>query len=193
MTPRNSKSRGCDGRGWRALCSERGAAGAWLRETGSLTRRLQQSGTIAVRLLCPELRRPLGDERRMLHLPASRVVPVSEVALGVQDRAVVYAYTAATPPALRLLRRVGRRALATVLFTDPRVVAGPLYYRHLDARHALYRAAAAWCEDGVPRRLATRRALFVRGAARLLVTEMFLPGLQTPADRRLSPTLDCCR
>ncbi len=193
MTPRNRKSRGCDGRGWRALCTERGAAGAWLRETGSITRRLQHSGTTIVRLLCQELRRPLDDERRVLQLRAGRVVPVREVVLSVQDRAVVYAHTAANPAALRLLRRVGRRALATVLFTDPRVVAGPLYYRHLDARHALYRAAASWCEDRVPRRLAARRALFARGAARLLVTEVFLPCLEAPADRRLSPTLESCR
>lgn len=74
----------------------------------------------------------------------------------------------------------GRRPLATVLFTDPRVRPGPLRYRQLDARHALYRAAIAWCEGAPPHRLTARCALCARGAARLLVTEVFLPWSPDP-------------
>jgi IS30 family transposase len=73
------------------------------------------------------------------------------------------------------ISRAGRRAMATVLLTDPRVTAGPLYYRQLDARHPLHHAAAAWCEGVPPRRLPARRALFSHGSARLLVTKVYLP------------------
>lgn len=175
MRPGNRKTRGRDRGGWRALCTERGAARAWLREAGSLTARLRQDGPTTMQVLRQGLRLPLRDERRVLHLAAGRRAPVREVVLRVDDRVVVYAHTVANAAALKLLRRAGRRPLATVLFTDPLVKAGPLYYRGLDARHALQRAAVAWCEDGVPRRLPARRALFARGAARLLVTEVFLP------------------
>jgi len=175
MRPRNRKSRGRDAGGWPALCTERGALRAWLRETGSLTARLRLSGLVGVHLLRQGLRRPQHDERRALHLAAGRLAPVREVVLQVAGRVAVFAHTAANLAALKLLRRAGRRPLASVLFADPRVKAGPLYYRQLDARHPLHRAAVFWCEGPEPRRLPARRALFVRGAARLLVTEVFLP------------------
>ncbi|MDZ4251773.1 MAG: chorismate lyase [Sulfuritalea sp.] len=176
MRPRNRKSRGRDAGGWLALCTEHGAARAWLRETGSLTARLRLSGPVSVQLLLQGLRRPQRDERRVLQVAAGRVAPVREVVLRVAGRVAVYAHTAANRAALILLRRAGRRPLASVLFADPRVKAGPLYYRQLDARHPLHRAAASWCEGPAPNRLPARRALFARGPARLLVTEVFLPG-----------------
>jgi chorismate--pyruvate lyase len=128
-----------------------------------------------VQLLRQGLYQPYRDERRVLHLPSGGVAPVREVVLRVNGRVAVYAHTVANRAALKLLRRAGWRPLATVLFTDPQVMAGPLYYRQFDARHPLYRAAAIWCESGPPCRLPARRALFARGAARLLVTEVFLP------------------
>jgi len=184
---KNRKTRGRDAGGWLALVgvlsgvpsakpgAEAGAAREWLRATGSLTARLQQSGPTTVHLLRQGLYQPHRDERRVLHLPAGGVAPVREVVLRVAGRLAVYAHTVANRAAWKLLRRAGRRPLATVLFADPRVKAGPLYYRQLDARHPLYRAAALWCEGAVPRRLPARRALFARGTARLLVTEVFLP------------------
>jgi chorismate-pyruvate lyase len=160
MKPGSRKHRGCDAGGWRALCLEHGAASAGLREAGSLTARLGLGGPVGVQLL---------------RLVASRRAPVRDVVLRVGSRAVVYAHTVGNPAALKILRHAGRRPLATVLFTDPRVAAGPLYYRSLDARHRLYRAARPWCDGVPPRSLPARRALFARGTARLLVTEVFLP------------------
>lgn len=179
----NRKTRGRDAGGWLALSAlpgaecggMRGVPRAWLRETGSLTARLQQRGPVTVQLLRQGLHRPQRDERRVLKVAAGRVLPVREVLLRIDGRVAVFAHTAANRAAWTLLRRAGRRPLATVLFTDPRVKAGPLYFRQLDRRHALYRAAAAWCGGTPPLRLPARRALFARGAARLLVTEVFLP------------------
>ncbi|MCK9386848.1 MAG: chorismate lyase [Sulfuritalea sp.] len=183
------KTRGRDAGGWLALggvlsgvpAAEPGVARDWLRATGSLTARLQQSGPTTVQLLRQGLYQPQRDERRVLRLAPGRLAPVREVVLRVQGRVAVYAHTVVNRAALKLLRRAGRRPLATVLFADPQVKAGPLYYRQLDARHPLHRAAALWCEGAVPHRLAARRALFTRGAARLLVTEVFLPWSQDDA------------
>lgn len=180
MSLRQRKVRGCDAGGWRAFCGESGFLRGWLRESGSLTAHLQRYGATTVQVLRQGLRLPYEDERRVLNLADGRAVPVREVVLRVQGRVAVYAHTAANRAALKLLHRAGRRSLATVLFTDPRVKAGPLHYRRLDARHALYRAAAEWGEGLVPQRLAARRALFTRGAARLLVTEVFLPWSPQP-------------
>lgn len=171
----NRKRRGGDAGGWRALCLERGAVRAGLRESGSLTARLGLGGPVSVQLLRQGRDRLRPDERRALRLAAGRRAPVRDVVLRVGGRAVVYAHTVGNSAALEILCRAGRRPLATVLFTDPRVAAGPLYYRSLDARHPLYRAARPWCAAAPPPRLAARRALFTRGAARLLVTEVFLP------------------
>jgi chorismate lyase len=175
MRLRKRRMRGCDAGGWLAFCGAPGALRAWLRESGSLTACLQRHGETTVQVLRQGLQLPGEDERRVLSLAAGHVVPVREVVLRVQGRVAVYAHTAANRAAWRLLHRAGGRPLATVLFADPRVKAGPLRYRSLDARHALYHAAAKWGEGVVPPRLAARRALFALGAARLLVTEVFLP------------------
>jgi chorismate--pyruvate lyase len=179
MKMRNRKTRGRDRGGWPAFLGESGPTSAWLRETGSLTARLRQSGLTTMQLLHQGMSRPGRDERRVLSLRLGRLTTVREVVLHVDDHVVVYAHTVANPAALKLLRRAGRRPLATVLFTDPKVKAGPLHYRRLDARHPLSRAATPWCAAGLPSRLPARRALFARGAARLLVTEVFLPRLST--------------
>lgn len=155
---------------------------AWLRESGSLTARLQRYGTTRVMRVRQTRAMPNRDERWFLgaaksHL-ANQSVMIREVVLKVDGVPWVFAHTLANAPAMRLLRRAGRNALAVVLFTDPQVSAGPLQYHCVDARHPLYRAAQWWCGDSPDSNfhsLMARRALFTRGAARLLVTEVFLP------------------
>jgi chorismate--pyruvate lyase len=156
----------------------------WLRESASLTARLQRFGVTKVLRVRQTRARPNRDEEWFIGAPGSghcgRSVMVREVVLTVDGVPWVFAHTLANAPATRLLRRAGRHALAVVLFTDPQVSAGPLQYRHLDVRHPLYRAAQTWCGDlpaGSPSTLMARRALFTRGAARLLVTEVFLPAV----------------
>ncbi len=155
---------------------------AWLRESGSLTARLQRYGTTKVMRVRQTRALPNRDERWFLGAAKSRranqSVMIREVVLKVDDLSWVFAHTLANVPAMRLLRRAGRNALAVVLFTDPQVSAGPLQYRRVDARHPLYRAAQTWRGDSPNSNslsLMARRALFTRGAARLLVTEVFLP------------------
>lgn len=153
----------------------------WLREGASLTARLQQFGPTSVVRVRQTRARPNPDEKWFVGGPGGghcrQSVMVREVVLTVGAVPWVFAHTLANEPAMRLLRRAGRNALAVVLFTDPQVNAGPLHYRRIDLRHPLYPAALTWCGDlsaGNPPALMARRALFCRGAARLLVTEVFL-------------------
>lgn len=153
-----------------------------LRESASLTARLQRHGTTKVLRVRQTRALPNRDEAwfagASLGRRGGRLLMVREVVLTVDGVPWVFAHTLANGPAIRLLRRAGRNALAVVLFTDPRVYAGPLRYRQVCAQHPLYQAARTWVHHpgGVqPPTLIARRAMFTRGAARLLVTEVFLP------------------
>ena len=154
----------------------------WMRESASLTARLQTFGVTKVMRVRQCRAVPNRDERWFLgasmRRPVTQTLMVREVVLKVDGVAWVFAHTLANAAAMRLLRRAGRNALAVVLFTDPQVDAGPLQYRRVDRRHPLYRAARSWSVDASvrnPLSLMARRALFTCGAARLLVTEVFLP------------------
>lgn len=166
---------------------------AWLRESGSLTARLQRHGSTKVLRVRQTRVLPNPDERWFLGAAKSRqanqTLMIREVVLQVDGVPWVFAHTLANAPAMRLLRRAGRNALAVVLFTDPQVCAGPLQYRCVDTRHPLYRAAQQWfgsSSGSNTQSLMARRALFTRGAARLLVTEVFLPPVvdSSPKPRR---------
>lgn len=177
--------RGQDRGGWIALPPLRerqGKLGRLLATRGSMTAALQRHGNTTVRVLSQRLELPNRDETGLLGGLSSGLsdqrrqqLTVREVLLHVESVPWVFAHTLANAPARALLRRVGRRPLATVLFTDPRVHAGGLHYRSLAPRHPLHQHAQRHFAEPLPRRLTARRALFIRGPARLLVTEVFLP------------------
>ena len=176
--------RGVDAGGWAALpplALRRGALGKLLGTRGSLTAALRQHGTTTVTVLRQRPARAHRDEVRLLDPRPQFRLMVREVVLHVDGQPWVFAHTLANLPAQRLLRRAGRRPLATVLFTDPKEIASGLHYRRLPAGQALSKGASAVSPapmtEGNPSGawgLAARRALFVRGPARLVVTEVFL-------------------
>ena len=177
MNMKRRSARGLDPGGWHGDPRRRGSLRAWLREPGSLTARLRRFGDTTVSRLREGRAAPNRDERWMPKIRRGADVMRREVVLKVDDRPWVFAHTLANREGVRLLRRAGRRALAIVLFADPRVQAGPLYFRELDARHPLYRSARPWCGEHAPSRMCARRAVFRRGRAWLLVTEVFLPAI----------------
>ena len=169
--------RGVDAGGWLALpplAQRRGALGKLLGTRGSLTAALRQHGTTTVTVLRQAPARAHRDEVGLLDPRRQLRLTVREVVLHVHGEPWVFAHTLANLPAQRLLRRAGRRPLATVLFTDPKVIASGLHYRRLPAGHALTKGANAVLSAPTCG-LSARRALFIRGAARLVVTEVFLP------------------
>jgi chorismate--pyruvate lyase len=149
-----------------------------LAEPGSLTAALQRSGRVTVAVLSQAMSQPHADERPVLNARAQRRHLVREVVLRVDGTPCVFAHTVANGAAQRLLARAGGRPLATVLFADPQVKLMSLYYRRLDERHPLFaKASSVLASPKVSRSqkaFDARRALFVRGRARLLITEVFL-------------------
>lgn len=158
-----------------------GAAGytPWLRDEGSLTRRIQQRCKLfTVRPLHSGLARVAYDEAALLGVAYDRHAFSREVFLYADGKPVVFAHSTCAHVDLhgawRTMRGLGNRSLGTLLFTHPLVVRQPLRYKALQFHHPLYQSAAAVLGD-VPDRLWARRSLFQLYGAPLLVTEVFLP------------------
>ena len=150
----------------------------WLTARGSLTAKLiahyPQFGVQVLRLRYqPPHRDELGALQR------SRDVYTRDVLLLSGDTPLVYAHSVATRAAVRggfrRLKGIGNRSLGSVLFADPTIRRSPLAWRRVDCRHPLWQQAQAAVNIALPARLWARRSLFLAGAERLLVTEVFLP------------------
>jgi chorismate--pyruvate lyase len=156
---------------------------SWLTEPDSLTARCQRACTdFRVRLLSFGKGRALADESAAEAAggEAGRGLAwVREVALECDGRPVIFAHTTlATATNGRLSRwmaGLGNRSLGSLLFTYPGFERGAIEFLRLDARHPLYRRAAALGEVGAT--LWARRSLHRLGGQRVLVTEVFLPAI----------------
>jgi chorismate--pyruvate lyase len=169
---------------WRAkLPRATGQLANWLLERGSLTARLQTRGRFAVQLLRQGLATPTRDEATALGLKRDHLLWVREVALHVDDAALVFAHTVLPRrprgPLTHGLARLGSRSLGALLFAHPGFARGAITSRRLDHRHALFQPAieALQLTDSPPASLWARRSLFTFGAQRVLVTEVFSPRL----------------
>ncbi len=156
---------------------------SWLTEPDSLTARCQRACTdFRVRLLSFGKGRALADESARGE--AGRGLAwVREVALECDGRPVIFAHTTlATAPNGRLSRwmaGLGNRSLGSLLFSYPGFERGAIEFLRLDARHPLYRRAAALGEPGgLGAILWARRSLHRLGRQRVLVTEVFLPAIR---------------
>lgn len=151
----------------------------WLRDHGSLTRRIQQRcAQFDVRNVCEGLMAAAYDETALLGLPPQQKIYTREVFLLANERPVVFAHSVVAPQHLRgawqTLQHLGKRPLGALLFAHPLVQRASLHYRTLKASHPLYRRATSSL-DTPPQKLWARRSLFILHGAPLLVTEVFLP------------------
>jgi chorismate--pyruvate lyase len=150
----------------------------WLRDEGSLTRRLQRRcKQFKVRQVVQRWGRPLPDERRLLDLREGQTALVREVWLQDGAERLVFARSilprASLRGAWRQLGRLGNRPLGAALFSDSEVVRLPLAYRKLGLRHRMRK------ETGVLGPLWARRSVFLRDGHAILVTEVFMPEVLT--------------
>lgn len=172
---------------WRGAAPGCGAGLApWLRDRGSLTRRIQQRCThFAVRGMRSGLARIAYDESALLGVAPSQLAWSREVFLYADGKPAVFAHSALAGEHLRgawsALLGLGDKPLGGFLFAHPLVERRPLHYRALRDTHPLYLRAATALKDP-PRRLWARRSLFYLRAAPLLVTEVFLPDILLLAD-----------
>lgn len=164
---------------WQSLILGADGYTPWLRDEGSLTRRIQERcDEFAVKPVRSGLARVAYDEAALLGIPPDRYAFSREVFLYADTKPVVFAHSACAHEHLRgvwgAVRGLGNRSLGTLLFSHPLVERQPLHHKALQAHHPLYRSAAAVL--GVPpQRLWARRSLFCLDNAPLLVTEVFLP------------------
>ena len=171
---------------WSVRNSQRGDLGRWLQAGGSLSARLAATGKVfSVQLLCQGRQALTIDEAKALGLAANRVGYAREVVLRVDGVPRVYARSVASHAdslgAWRAVRGLGTRPLADVLFTRSGITRRPMEFGKLAAADPMRRhVAQAWQQagNGVLRQasLATRRSVFVRRGAPLLVMEVFAAG-----------------
>lgn len=152
---------------------------SWLTEPDSLTARCQRAcADFRVRLLSFGKGRALADESAGGE--AGRGLAwVREVALECDGRPVIFAHTTLATVAPGRLSRwmagLGNRSLGSLLFSYPGFERGAIEFLRLDARHPLYRRAAALGPVGPS--LWARRSLHRLGRQQVLVTEVFLPAI----------------
>ncbi len=154
-----------------------------LSDRGSLTQRLQaQYVDFRVQLLAHGLMLPFHDEARALRLRPTTRAYVRDVLLMGDGQARVFAHSVLPRPSLRGgwngITRLGSKPLGEALFTNPRIRRLGLTLRRIDARHPLYRAARR--HTGLTARYVwARRSVFCLDGQPLLVTEVFLPAIDT--------------
>lgn len=167
---------------WRGAALGCGAKLApWLRDRGSLTRRIRQRCTqFAVHSVRNGLARIALDESALLGVAPKQLAWSREVFLYADDQPVVFAHSALASQHLRgawqAVRTLGNKPLGGFLFAHPLVERMPLHYRVLRGSHPLYQRAAGVLGHPPPT-LWARRSLFYLRDAPLLVTEVFLPDI----------------
>ncbi len=158
----------------------------WLSDDSSLTARIRaRCGTFSLHLVSQGKGRPLPDELAALGVHRHGELWQREVLLLADGAPVVFARSlvaaSTVPAAWHLLRHLGGRPLAAVLFDDPRVRRSPLEAARLDPRDTRWhRAAAATGRSDLPA-LWARRSAFRRAGSPLLITEVFLPAIRSLA------------
>lgn len=155
----------------------------WVGAPGSLSARLAAAGQkFSVQVLNQGMQKLRADEAQALGWSEPRVGYVREVLLRVDGAAVVFARSVtAQSQSLgpwRSIRGLGTRPLADVLFKRVGIVRAPLQFSRLQAANPVNRhVARAWKagsgEAAVPRALPTRRSVFRRRGAPMLVMEVF--------------------
>lgn len=142
----------------------------WLRDAGSLTRRLQQLGRFSVRPTHQQIEPPRPEEMRLLRLRFRQRSLIREVILSVNGEPVVYARSVLPLHSLRGANRVlghmARRSLGAELFKRPRAERRQIWAARLPGA-IVPGGEAAW----------GRQSLFLKRGHPLLVAEVFLPRL----------------
>jgi chorismate--pyruvate lyase len=157
----------------------------WLTDRISLTVKLAaHCKQFRVQRLHQRRGMALADEYRELGLARRIGVQEREVLLRCDGAPMVFAHTVvplhASATDWPFFGSLGERSLGFTLFCDPQVARGELHYARLRAGHPLFqRAAAAIGVSAFSQALLARRCLFRRRHGTLLVTEVFLPAVDS--------------
>lgn len=166
----------------RRLPGASAAVHAWLGDRGSLTRSVIAScrGRFRVELIGQRHAAALPGEAALLDAGPAQATLVREVRLYCNADAWVFARTLIPLCSLRgrvyALTRLGQRPLGEVLFSDPTTRRLRVEVACITRRHRLFARATAHLAQR-PHALWGRRTLFEYAGERILVNELFLPGI----------------
>lgn len=156
----------------------------WLLDAGSLTDRLQCvcTGHFSVRVISEGWERPRRDEARLLAMRPSTLGWVRQVQLLCDQVPWVFARTVIPISTLsgsqRQLIHLGDRPLGAFLFADPGMQRAAVELACIEPGQVMFAEATAGL-SGKPAAIWGRRSVFRVGGKPLLVTEVFLPALET--------------
>lgn len=162
-----------------------GAMVNWLTNRASLTARLMANcQKFRVQRLQQSRAMCLYDEFAAIGLARPERVVQREVLLRCDGMGVVYAHTvlpnSANATQWPLFAALGERSLGTTLFSDPLVMRGEFAYARLRHTHPLLRRIdQLQILDEPVTCLYARRSVFRRKGGCLLVTEVFLPAINS--------------
>lgn len=156
----------------------------WLLDNGSLTDRLKHccQGRFSVRVLHESWRRPQLDEARALDMPVTALAWVRQVQLLCDGIPWVFARTVVPVTTLsgaqRRLAHLGNRPLGAYLFADPGMQRSPVQLARITCGSALFDDAVQGLSHK-PHAIWGRRSVFRVGGKPLLVSEIFLPAIES--------------
>lgn len=133
----------------------------WLTEPKSLTARLQRCyGNISLRVIAQSLAEPYNDEGSG-HQPLAVCRAVVLSSDSGKPLVVAHSILPAVPrgPLTVMIRKLGRQALGSLLFTHRGFVRRQREWAFLDRRHPLYRLTRQQ-NPSTPERLWARRAVY---------------------------------
>lgn len=157
---------------------------AWLLDNGSLTDRLKHScpGRFSVRVMHESWQRPKLDEARALDMPVTALAWVRQVQLLCDEIPWVFARTVVPVTTLsgaqRRLAHLGNRPLGAYLFADPGMQRSPVQLARITSGSVLFDDAVQGLSHK-PRVIWGRRSVFRVGGKPLLVSEIFLPAIES--------------
>lgn len=152
----------------------------WLRETGSLTKRLRSvyGNHLAVKVLFHRWKPAFAEECEHLHLPHHRYHLIREVLLHVNNVPLVLARTILPAHTIRIAQRnlshLGSRPLGEVIFAYPDL---ELRQRDFSLASSNIWSSAVQRQFSVHEAIWGRRTIYAIHQQPLLVSEFFLPDL----------------
>lgn len=156
----------------------------WLLDKGSLTDRLKYSckGRFSVQVLDEAWQRPRRDEAQVLGMSVTALAWVRQVQLLCDGRPWVFARTVVPASTLsgaqRRLAHLGNRPLGAYLFADPGMQRSPVQLACIARGSKLFDDAVQGLVSK-PQAVWGRRSVFRVGNKPLLVSEIFLPGIES--------------
>jgi chorismate--pyruvate lyase len=153
---------------------------AWLKERGSLTKRLRQvyGKHLAVQLLFHHWKPAFAEECEQLKVPHHRYHLIREVLLHIDQTPLVLARTILPEQTIRIAHRnlshLGTRPLGEVIFAYPDL---ELRQRHFCLSLPEIWSSKVHCNYPVQQPIWGRRTLYAIHNQPLLVSELFLPAM----------------